>query len=425
MLSTVLAAFFALLIFGMPISLVVLAVASIGIVIFGGVQPIILIQQLFNGLDRFIILAVPFFIMSGAVAAEGDIAKRIVNVMNVFFGRIPGGLGIATVFSCAFFGAITGSSMATVVAIGSVMLPSLIKHGYPKSMATGIITTAGSLGVLIPPSIPMVILCVTMETSIGEQFLAGFLPGLLIAAGWSFYIAIMCKKNNYGQVKKYSLQESLKIIKDSTFAILFPVIVLGGIYGGFTTPTEASAVSLIYVLIVEIFIYKNIKFKDLTKVLGNASVSSAALTLILAAAMVFVWFMTTQQIPAMINGLIGEWLTSQWALIAILLVVFLIMGCFIDVVSVVLILGPMLILTLTAFKIDLIHFGIMAVVMSQVGFITPPFGFCLFVSMQISNQSMGEVVKATLPYMILLLLMNIIIAFIPQISTFLPSLFLR
>lgn len=415
--------FFALLILGVPIFLVVLGSATVGIIVHGGVSPVILVQQLFNGLDRYIILAVPFFIMAGAIAAEGGVSRRIVNIMNVLFGRIQGGLGIATVFACAFFGAITGSSMATVVAIGSIMIPSLIRNGYPKSMAIGIVTTGGTLGVLIPPSIPMIILCVALQTSVGATFLAGFLPGLFIASCFSVYVWYVARKKKISVVQKYSFRETIRILKDSILALLFPIVVLGGIYGGITTPTEASAVALIYVLIVELFVYKKIKFKDVTRILYKSAVSSATLTLILACAIVFVWYVTTEQVPAMLYQFLTSIITAEWQLIIILLLLFLVIGCFMNVTEAALILGPMLIGTLTHFDVNLIHFIIMIVVMSQVGFITPPFGLCLFVAIQISGASMGEVVRASLPFLIILFLAGLVIAFIPQISTLLPNLF--
>jgi len=252
--------------------------------------------------------------------------------------------------------------------------------------------------------------------------LAGFLPGLMITVIWSVYVSIVCKKNNFGHTVTCSFKEILHTIKDSFFALLFPIIVLGGIYGGLTTPTEAAAISLVYVLFVEIFVYKNIKnISTLNNILGNAAIQSGALTMILASAQVFVWFMTTQQIPALIYGSIGSLITSKAILIILLILIFFIMGCFIDVASVVIILGPLLIITLNAFDVDLIHFGIIAIVMSQVGFITPPFGLCLFVAMQVSKQSMGEVVKHSLPFFVLLLLAALIISFVPEISLFLPN----
>lgn len=423
MLLAAILTFLVLLNLGFPIFIVVLASTAIGVVLFGGSNPIILVQQLFNGLDRFIILAVPFFIMAGSVAAQGDISRRIVNVMNVLFGRVRGGLGMATVFACAFFSTITGSSMATVVAIGTIMLPSLISHGYPKRMAIGIITCSGTLGVLIPPSIPMVILCVAMETSIGSQFLAGFLPGLLISSVFCLYIWIVSTINKIGEVQKYSFRESLKILKDSIFALLFPVLVLGGIYGGFTTPTEAAAVSLVYVLIIELCVYKKIKVKDLTRLLSTAAVTSGTLTIILACAIAFIWFMTVEQIPGMLTELVTEVIASKSLLLLYLILIFLFVGFFMNVISVVLILGPMLLPTLNYFDVNLIHFGVLAVVMSEVGFVTPPFGLCLFVAIQISQESMKEVVRSSLPFLILLFLMAVILAFVPQLSIFLPNLF--
>ena len=304
--------FFGLLILGFPIAMVVLISATLGVVFFAGTNPVILIQQLFNGLDNFILLAVPFFVIAGSLAANGETAQRLVDVMQVIVGRIRGGLVIATVLACAFFSAISGSSLATIVAVGTIMIPALQAAGYSKPMGTGVVTASGSLGVLIPPSGPMILFCVVLGTSVGRQFLAGFLPGMLIAVAFSVYVYIRCRQLNVGESKSFTLSESLKQVKNSILAIMFPVIVLGGIYGGITTPTEAAAVSVIYVLIIELTVYKKLKLKDLTKVLADSIILAGTLAFLVACAMAFSWFLTTQQIPAMLTEFIGNFIQAKW-----------------------------------------------------------------------------------------------------------------
>lgn len=416
--------FFSLLILGIPIALVVLISAAVGILVFSGVSPLILVQQLFNGLDKFVILAVPFFILAGGVAAKGDTARRLVELMNIVFGRLSGGLAIATIFACAFFAAISGSSLATVVAIGTIMVPGLIKAGYPKSMAVGIITSAGSLGVLIPPSAPLVLICVAMNTSIGRQFMAGFLPGLLIATVLSAFVYIRCRKMGFKPVK-YTFHEIINILKASILAVMFPVIVLGGIYGGFTTPTEAAAVSLIYVLIIELGFYKKVKIRDLTKVLADAAITGGALTFIIASASVFTWFMTTQQVPVMISGLIQDIIHTKTMFLLSLITFLFIAGCFMDLISLTLVLGPILIPTLALFNLDLIHFGVIAITSAEVAFMTPPFGVNLFVSMSITDEPLWYVARSTMPFMFICLAMVVVFAYIPEISLILPNLYYR
>jgi len=425
MVTTLVISYFGLLCLNFPIFLVVLTSAAAGIILLTQTNPLILVQQLFNGLDNFVILACPFFIMAGGVAAEGDTARRLVGVMNIIFGRLSGGLVIATIMTCAFFASISGSSLATVVAVGTIMIPSLIKHGYPKSMAIGVCTSAGALGVMIPPSIPMVLMCVAMGTSVGRQFLAGFLPGIFIAICWSIYVYIVCRRNNLGQKVRFSFSESLNLLKESILALIFPVIVLGGIYGGIATPTEAAAISLIYVLIIEFGVYRKLKFKNLAKVLADSAVISATLNMILGCAIVFSWFMTTQQVPAQVAAFITAVFHAKWVFLLALVIFYVIAGCFMDLVSLTVILGPILIPTMQRFNIDLIHFGIIAVALCELGFLTPPFGINLFVSMSLTKEPLGETARATFPYMIVLTASILILTYIPEISLFLPNLFYK
>ena len=425
MVTTLFIAFFGLLCLNFPIFLVVLTSAAAGIILLTQTSPLILVQQLFNGLDNFVILACPFFIMAGGVAAEGDTARRLVGVMNIIFGPLSGGLVIATIMTCAFFASISGSSLATVVAVGTIMIPSLIKHGYPKSMAIGVCTSAGALGVMIPPSIPMVLMCVAMGTSVGRQFLAGFLPGIFIAICWSIYVYIVCRRNNLGQKVRFSFSESLNLLKESILALIFPVIVLGGIYGGIATPTEAAAISLIYVLIIEFGVYRKLKFKNLAKVLADSAVISATLNMILGCAIVFSWFMTTQQVPAQVAAFITAVFYAKWVFLLALVIFYVIAGCFMDLVLLTVILGPILIPTMQRFNIDLIHFGIIAVALCELGFLTPPFGINLFVSMSLTKEPLGETARATWPYMIVFMASILILTYIPEISLFLPNLFYK
>lgn len=423
MILILICSFFGLLIFGFPIALVVLISASIGLVVFTGTSPVVLIQQMFNGLDNFLLLALPFFIMAGSVAAKGETAQRLVDVMELIVGRIRGGLVIATIFACGFFSAISGSSLATIVAVGTIMIPAVEAAGYSKRMGTGVVTAAGSLGVLIPPSAPMILFCVVLGTSVAKQFLAGFIPGLLIIGAFSLYVHIRCRQLKLGRSKAYTFSESLKIVKRSILAVMFPVIVLGGIYGGITTPTEAAAVSLVYVLIVELTVYRRLKLRDLTNVLADAVTLSGTLTFLVACAMAFSWLLTTQQLPAMLTDLVGNFIQAKWVFILALFAFLIIAGCFLDIISLLVILSPLLAPTLTSFNIDLIHFGIIAIVLSQVGFLTPPFGVNLVVTMGLTKQSLGEITRAILPYLLILIGIALLIAFVPNISMFLPDLF--
>jgi len=355
--------------------------------------------------------------MAGDIAAEGLTSSRIIDLINAFLGRRRGGLGIATVIACVFFGAITGSAIATVVAIGAFMMPRLLDSGYPKALVLGIITAAGTLGVMIPPSIPMLTYSLAMSVSAGDMFTAGFVPGILTAGLFCAYVYIVAVRKNIpitGEV--LSFKQKMQALVRSIWAIMFPVIVLGSIYGGLATPTEAAVISLFYVILVELFIYKKVKLKDIPRLLVKSMISSATLTLTIAAAQVFVWYLTTSQVTAQIYNALTSTFTSAAMLMIVMAILFLIVGCFTSVMTVCVILGPLIKPVLTFFGISLVQFGISAILMSQIGFLTPPFGYCLFVTMKISKSSMGEVAKATMPFLLLMLLAELLLIFFPQLT---------
>ena len=414
--------FFALLILGMPIFGVVLATATAGVEFFSATSLQIISQQMFTGLDSTTLLAVPFFIVAGSIASRGSTSKSLVDCMMIIFGRIPGGPVIASIATCAFFAAISGSSMATVVAVGSLMIPALKDMGYPEDMNVGAICSGGSLGILIPPSAPMVMFCVAMGTSVGKQFMAGFVPGILLALAWCLYVFVRCKKGNYGTRVKYTGKEALRVFVKGIPALLFPVIVLGSIYTGWATPTEAAAISTVYVLLIEKFIYKTLKFKEMVKFFYDGVVQAASLLLIIGAAQALSYFITTKQIPAMLVDVISNMVDSKILLIFVLMIFLFIAGCFVDTIPLIVILAPILVPLLNMYDVDLIHFGIMAVLASQMGYISPPFGTNLFVTVQVSKKSFGFVAKSVVPFIVVLFFMAWVICFIPQISLWLPSL---
>lgn len=421
MLISVIVAFFGLLIIGVPIAHVVLGAAGIGC-LMTGTTGTILAQQTVLGMNSYVMLAVPFFILSGDLAAKGQTSQRLVNAINAFLGHLPGGLGIATIFACAIFGAITGSSIACVVAIGALMLPKLKENGYPLLLSLGIITTGGTLGVMIPPSIPMLQIAIAMGTSVGKQFTAGFIPGILTAAIMSAYVVIYAKRTGIPRTSRIPFRQRMLVLKDSFWALMFPVIVLGSIYGGIATPTEAAIISLFYVLAVELFVYRTVSFKELYSIMKASIVSAATLTMTIATAQVFVWWMTTQGIPGLVYDWIIGFCHSKYLLWLLLCVLFFVVGCFTNVATVVLILGPMIKPVLEFFGIDAMHFCIIAVMMSQIGFVTPPFGLCLFTTMKIAEVSMKDVIRGAWPFLVAMVISTIILILFPALTTFLPNL---
>ncbi len=420
-MALVIVAFFGLLIIGVPVAHVVLGAAAVGIM-SGGYDGTLLAQQTVLGMNSYVILCVPFFIISGDLAAKGKTSQKLVNAINALLGHLPGGLGIATVFSCALFGAITGSSIACVVAIGALMLPKLLEAGYPKPLVIGIITTAGTLGVMIPPSVPMLQISVAMGVSVAKGFLSGVIPGIVTAILMSAYVFFTAKKLGLPREEKKSLKEILLVLKDSFWALMFPVIILGSIYGGIATPTEAAVISVFYVLFVEMVIYRTIPAKELWNIIKGSTVSAATLTLTIATAQVFVWFMTTANIPAIVYEALVSNVSSKYVMLFLLCLLFLIVGCFTNVATVVIILGPIMLPVLQYFGIDLFQFGVIAVLMSQIGFVTPPFGLCLFVSMKVAKATMPEVIKGSWPFLVAMVIGTLMVIFIPQLATWLPSL---
>lgn len=421
-ITVVLIAFFVLLILGVPVAFVIIGAAGIGIV-SSGADPMIVMQQLFQGMNSFTYLSIPFFIMSGDIAAQGLTSQRIIDFINAFLGRFRGGLGIATIIACVFFGAITGSAIACVIAIGAFMMPKLLESGYPRSLVIGIITAAGTLGVMIPPSVPMLTYSLAMGASAGDMFTAGFLPGFMIAGLFCVYTYVVAVKRKIPATgQKLSGKEKLRVLKGSVWALLFPVIVLGSIYGGLATPTEAAVISLVYVIAVEILVYKKIKVKDIFRILSKSLVNSATLTMTIATAQVFVWYLTTSQITTEVYNAMTSSFTSALMLLLVMAGLFLVAGCFTNVMTVCVILGPVIKPVLAYFGISLVQFGILTILMSQIGYITPPFGFCLFVAMKVAKASMGEVSKAVMPFLAIMLVGAILLIVFPQISLFLPTL---
>ena len=425
MIPSILISFVLLLCLGMPISILLVVTASVALIFFTDTPLIILVQQLFNALDNYVLMAVPFFILAGGIMGQGAIAKRLIAVMNLAVGRFRGGTAIAAVVACVFFAALSGSSPATVVAIRSIMLPALLKAGYHERFSQGLITSAGSLGIVIPPSIPMILYCLVMDVSVAELFMAGILPGVLIGGVFIGYTYYMARKHNWREHRTYQKGEKVKIIREGLWALMLPVIVLGGIYTGIFTPTEAAAVSVVYALFVELIIYRELTLSRLYAVCKDSAVLSACLMFILACAMTFVWLLTAEQIPVKVANAVIGLVHNWWTFLLLVSALFLLLGTVMDDVSAMIILSPLFVDTLKGFGIDFVHYGIVMVLVIEFGFLTPPFGLNLFVTMGLTDRSLTTIARATLPFLLLLLGAVLLITLIPQISLFLPNLILR
>jgi C4-dicarboxylate transporter DctM subunit len=421
MILTICISFALLLILGVPIAVILGVTTMVSLIFFSSTPLHIITQQLFNALDKFILLAIPFFILAGAIMTRGGIAKKLIAFVNALVGWFPGGLAMAGILACIFFAAISGSSPATVVAIGSIMIPALIKAGYGERFSLGLITVSGSLGIVIPPSIPMILYCLVMNVSVAELFMAGVLPGLLIGFALMVYTYFIARKNNWRIETHASLTQIFRTAKEGIFALLLPFIVLGGIYSGIFTPTEAAAVSVVYALFVEIFIYKEFLWTDISDICREAAVLSACLLFILSCAMTFIWLLTAEQIPHQLADIIIQHIHSPWMFLLTVNILFLILGCFMDDVSAMLILAPLFLETLNRYGINLVHFGIVMVLNIQMGMLTPPFGLNLFVASGITKQPLVKIAWGVLPFLAIMLVCLMLVTYIPWISLALPG----
>lgn len=411
-----------LLILNVPVGIAI-GGASLAAIIAGGTLSVgYLPQALVTGCDSFPIMAIPLFILAGELMGAGGVSKRILDVCNAFIGRVTGGLAIVTVVVCMFFAAVSGSGPATVAAVGSMVVPSMLERGYSKKFVLALIACAGSIGVIIPPSIPMVIYGVSTSTSISGLFMAGFMPGLLIGLvliAWCYYY---CKKQGWkGDSEPFSMNRALRAVWEAKWALINPVIILGGIYCGIFTPTEAAAVAAVYAFVCGVFIHKELGAHNLVSTIANACSTNGTTMVILGCATAFTKILTIEQIPAMITqAIVG--LTSNYVIILLLInVLLLIVGCFMDTTPAMMVLSPILLPVATSIGLHPIHFGLIMVVNLAIGFITPPLGINLFVAARVGNEPLETVTAGIIPFILAMLLCLLLITFIPQISMFLPQ----
>lgn len=379
-------------------------------------------QNMVTAADSFPIMAIPFFVFAGELMGGGGISKRLLDVANVFFGRVTGGLAIVTVVVCMFFAAISGSGPATVAAVGGMVVPTMLKKGYDKKFVLALIAAAGSIGVIIPPSIPMVVYSVTTNSSVSKLFMAGFLPGILIGLGLIAYAYYFAKSHGYqGDTEPFSWRRAGRESWDGKWALISPVIILGGIYGGIFTPTEAAAVSVIYSMIVGVFIYKELDLKGLLNVTKTACETTASILIVIGCAASFSKVITLARIPMMVaTGLTS--LTSNKIIILLLInVVLLLVGCFMETLCAIMILAPIFLPVITALGVNVTHFGIIMVVNLAIGFITPPLGVNLFVASRVGETSLDDVIKGIIPFLFIMIGILLLLTFIPAISMVLPD----
>jgi C4-dicarboxylate transporter DctM subunit len=376
--------------------------------------------KLFSGLDNFGIMAIPFFILAGTFLTRGGVAKRMINFTTSLVGHWPGGLGLAGVTACALFAAICGSSVATVAAIGSIILPAMVQQGFPKRFGAGVITTSGALGILVPPSIILVLYGVSTNTSIGTLFMAGIVPGVILALMLASVTWFIAWRNNYPRLPRATWRERLHALHDGIWGLMLVVIVLGGIYSGTFTPTEAAAVAAVYSFIITVFVYKELKLSEVPKVLLNAANLSAMLLYIITNAVLFSFLMTHEQIPQAMAAWIVEQHFSVWVFLFVVNIILLLAGNVMDPSSILLIMAPILFPLAVNLGVNPIHLGILMVVNMEVGLCHPPVGLNLYVGSGIARMGISEITIAVLPWLFAMLIFLVMITYIPEISLWLP-----
>ncbi|MFD1706212.1 TRAP transporter large permease [Siminovitchia sediminis] len=410
--------FGALMVLRVPVA-ISLALSCAVFLALSGFNLYMIPQRMFTALDSTTLMAIPGFVFAGAVMAKGGIAKYLINALRSWLGHLPGGLAIVAIFACALFAAISGSSPATAAAIGAIMIPAMVDAGYDKRYAMGLVAAAGTLGILIPPSVPMIIYGTVSETSIGKLFTAGILPGIMLTLILMITAVIRAKIGNQGREEKVPLADRWKPSLKAIWAALLPIIILGGIYGGIVTPTEASVLAAVYAIIVSVFIYRELSWKEFKDVAMDTVNTTGMIFLIIAGAMLFGMYLTNEQIPQKITSMLVDSSLGYWGFLILVSLVLFIMGTFLEAVAIILITLPLLMPIFAAMDINIYHFAVIMVINLEIAMITPPVGLNLFVVSSIGKSRLGEVVRGVLPFIALMIIGMVLVMIFPKISLFL------
>jgi C4-dicarboxylate transporter DctM subunit len=405
-----------------PVFMSLFFAGLVGLVWLAGIDPQIVIEVLYRSMDKFALIVVLFFVLCGNIMTTGSIVEKLIKTANVMVGWLPGGLAIAGVLACGFFGAISGSTVATVVAIGGFMIPALIKHQYDERFSVGIMTTAPILGIIIPPSISMILYAMVTNDALEALFLTGFVPGALIILAMSVYAYFFCKKRNFETLPKPTLKQLLATLRDSMWALLLPVLSFGGIYSGVFTANEAAVVACFYAFFVELFIHKDMKFKDVKKVVVASAVTSATLLIIVAGASVFGEFLTFERIPDRVANAVVANIQSPWLFLLAVNLLLLVVGMFMDIISATLILTPIFLPLLHKFGIDTMHFGLLMTINLGIGYCTPPLGVSLYISGAVADRDLLYVTRAVMPTLLIQAAILIMLTYWPDLVLWLPRL---
>ncbi len=414
--------FLIFLFLGVPIAFSLGCGSILAILIVHSVSPMLVAQKLFTGVNSFSLMAIPFFMLSGELMEAGGISDRLIEIARSFLGHITGGIGLVDIGTSALFAGVSGSAAADTAAVGSMLIPSMIEEGYPAGLAAVIQATAGSLGPIIPPSMTMIIYCSLTNLSIGECFMAGIVPGLIIAFGTGFVTYFYAKKYGIKGGKKYTWAERGRALRDGCLAIIMPVIIIGGIVSGVFTPTESGAIACVYALIVSMFVYKNLKVRALPEVFLRSASMNGMCLLIVAGASIFSWLVAYDKVPSKVVSILTS-ITGNKYIIMILLIIFLLfVGMFIETLSATIIVAPILMPVAASYGIDPVQFALIMVITLVYAGVTPPVGGVLFITMGIARAKMKDVLPYLMPYLTAVVVSLLLFVFVPQVSLFIPNL---
>lgn len=423
MIAILFISFFILLILGVPIALCLAASATLSL-FASGVNLIVVAQKMFTAMDSYSLMAIPFFMIAGGLLADGGVSKRLTDFAKSLVGWLPGGIAIVVFLSSAFFGAISGSSAATVAAIGAIMLPAMLEDGYPLKFSLATIASGGFLGIIVPPSIPMVIYGMAAGASVSEVFMGGFLPGFMLAGGMSIYSVIWAiRHKEMLKPHKFSLRNVWVTFKSAIWALIMPLIVLGGIYGGIFTPTEAACVAVFYGLLVGLFVYRELNLKSIANILRSSIITTGVLLFVIAGATAFGLVLTRENVPQTVAQIITTVATNRFVFWLMVTVMLLIVGTFMDTCPAVMILTPIFAPALVAYNIDPVVFGVVMIINLGIGLCTPPVGLNLYVAAGLKKTTIENVVgKDLLCYLFAAVVVLVLLMAVPQIIMFLPGL---
>jgi len=413
-----------LFIIGTPIAFSLGIASSIALLVKSDLPLLILFQRMFTGTDSFPLMAIPFFMLAGELMNTGGISKRLVKFAESLVGHIAGGLGMVSVIGAMFFAGISGAAAADTAAIGSISIPAMIRGGYKKNIAASIQAAGGSIGVIIPPSIPMVLFGVISGVSIGKLFLGGFVPGIIIGLGFMLLSYIIAKKAGYKTLERSSIKNVFTSFKDALWALIMPFIIIGGILAGIFTPTEASVVAVIYGLIAGLYIYKELQWKDIPEILVSSAITTSTIMFLIATATGFAWILTSEQIPQQISTQLLNLTTNPISLYFLMMVILLIMGTFVETSAALIVMVPIFFPIAQQIGLDPVHFGVMFVIALATGMLTPPLGICLFISCNIAKIQMSDIIKAIGPFVIMMISLMVLLILFPGIVTFIPDFFM-